>query len=121
MSFADATPEKIAYLAERGYGTSVWTLNTHDDIVENMAIGAFNVTSRLEEVLAVREGFRTGILDCRWDQSLPAIGTGTPAPQGAEALPQPQETEPVWLVPAGLGLIAVISLIVQIIKKRKNK
>lgn len=121
MSFKDAEPEMIQFLAEHGYGVSLWTLNTHQDIVEHMDWGLANMTSRLEEVLAVREGFRTGILDCRWDRDLPAIGTGTPSPRGAEALPKPQEPEPIWLVPVGLGLIVLISLIVPIIKKRKNK
>lgn len=121
MSFKDAKPEMIQFLADHGYGVSLWTLNSHEDIVEHMNLGLYNMTSRLEEVLSVREGFRTGILDCRWDQDLPAIGTGIPAPQAADSLPQPQESEPVWLVPAGLGLIALISIIVTIIKKRKNK
>ncbi|MBQ6891613.1 MAG: hypothetical protein IJN47_03280, partial [Clostridia bacterium] len=62
MSYEDATAKKIAHLQERGYGVSLWTLNTHTDIVENMAAGAFNLTSRLEEVLTVREGFRAGLL-----------------------------------------------------------
>lgn len=119
MSFKDASADKIAYLKERGYGTSIWTLNTHNDIVENMTIGAFNMTSRLEEVLAVREGLHTGILDCRWDPELPAIGTGTPSPQGAESLPHPRE--PVWIVLAFLGFLAVISLFFTFRKKRKNK
>lgn len=119
MSFKDASADKIAYLKERGYGTSIWTLNTHNDIVENMTIGAFNMTSRLEEVLAVREGLHTGILDCRWDPELPAIGTGTPSPQGAESLPHPRE--PVWIVLAVLGVLAVISLFFTFRKKRKNK
>lgn len=121
MSFKDAKPEMIQFLADHGYGVSLWTLNSHEDIVEHMDLGLFNMTSRLEEVLSVREGFRAGILDCQWDQDLPAIGTGIPAPQAADSLPQPQESEPVWLVPAGLGLIALISIIVTIIKKRKNK
>ena len=121
MSFKDAEPEMIQFLADHGYGVSLWTLNSHEDIVVHMDLGLYNMTSRLEEVLSVREGFRAGILDCRWDQDLPAIGTGIPAPQAADSLPQPQESEPVWLVPAGLGLIALISIIVTIIKKRKNK
>ena len=39
-----------------------------------MAVGAFNVTSRLEEVLTVREGFRAGMMDNSWDGSLPEAG-----------------------------------------------
>ena len=49
----------------------------HDDIVENMTLGAFNVTSRLEEVLAVREGFRAGLMDNEWTSQLPEAGTSS--------------------------------------------
>lgn len=121
MSFGDATPEKIGQLKEHGFGVSIWTLNTHADLVENMGLGAFNVTSRLEEALYVREGLRTGILGCSWDKGLSAIGTGTPAPHGADPLPQPRNGDPVWIVPAVIGLLAAISAFFTFRKKRKNK
>ena len=120
MSFKDAEPEMIRCLAEHGYGVSLWTLNTHDDIVAHMDLGLYNMTSRLEEALAVREGFRSGILDCRWEQELPAIGTGTAAPQASDALPQPEEKEPVWIVPAVLVLIGILSVIVPVLKKKRK-
>ena len=121
MSYKDATPEKIAQLKEQGYGVSLWTLNTHSDIVENMGLGAFNVTSRLEEVLYAREGLRSGILGCSWSKELPAIGTGTPAPHGADPLPQPRNGDPVWIVPAAIGLLGAVSAFFTLKKKRKNK
>ena len=86
MSYKDATPEKLAYLKERGYGASLWTLNTHEDLTAHMAIGAFNITSRLEEALQVREGFRAGLMGNDWTDGLPEAGTSsTPTPPKAES------------------------------------
>ena len=106
MSYKDATPEKTAYLKEHGYGISIWTLNSHDVIVEHMDLGAFNVTSRLEEVLAVREGFRAGLMDNEWTSQLPEAGTSSaPLLPKTEAPDEPNTKAvfialPLCLIPA---------------------
>ena len=115
MSYKDATPEKIAYLKEQGFGVSLWTLNTHDDIVENMAVGAFNVTSRLEEVLAVREGFRTGLMDNRWDAPLPEAGRST------HALNYTESTGETDTNAALLSLPAVFLCLLPVFTRKKKK
>ena len=115
MSFKDATPEKIAYLKERGYGVSIWTLNTHTDIVENMAVGAFNITSRLEEVLLIREGFRAGLLGNDWTAQLPEAGTSS-APMPPAVAPEADAPSP-----ALLAMPAVFLCLIPALRSRKKK
>ena len=115
MSFKDATPEKIAYLKERGYGVSIWTLNTHTDIVENMAVGAFNITSRLEEVLLIREGFRAGLLGTAWTAQLPEAGTSS-APMPPAVAPEADAPSP-----ALLAVPAVFLCLIPALRRRKKK
>jgi len=68
--------------------------------VENMAVGAFNVTSRLEEVLTVREGFRAGLLGNDWTAQLPEAGSSS-APMSPKVEPEADTPSPALLaVPA---------------------
>ena len=115
MSYKDATPEKTAYLKEHGFGISVWTLNTHDDIVDNMTLGAFNVTSRLEEVLAVREGFRAGLMDNEWTSQLPEAGTSSATLLPRAEAPDEPNTKAVFIA---LPLCLIPAFIR---KKKKNE
>lgn len=115
MSFKDATPEKIAYLKDRGYGVSIWTLNTHTDLVEHMAVGAFNITSRLEEALLIREGFRAGLLGNDWTAQLPEAGTSS-APMPPETTPEADSPSP-----ALLAIPAVFLCLLPALTRRKKK
>ena len=115
MSFKDATPEKIAYLKERGYGVSIWTLNTHGDIVENMAIGAFNVTSRLEEVLRVRDGYRAGLMRNHWEDPLPEAGYSS-----VPTLPRAEKSDDGSVSPI-IFLPAIFLCLFPALRHRKRK
>lgn len=73
----DCINEKVQeWLTGHGLRISVWTLNRTNDIRNNITRGFYNNTSRLPEILEIRDLLKTGVSGNIYDQDagLPEIG-----------------------------------------------
>lgn len=76
-----ADPTFQAKLEGAGFNVSVWTLNDSASIEAFITRGVYNTTSRLEEIVIVREGLSTGSLFNTYTGSWPEVGSSS-APKG---------------------------------------
>jgi hypothetical protein len=90
--YANITESIQRRLSDEGIQISIWTLNDTDTLSAHMTRGVYNITTRLQEGLVLREKLRTeGVIgsDYKRITKFPEIGLCT-QPGGDE---QPEETE----------------------------
>lgn len=83
INYTTLTDEMLQMTSAAGYGVSVWTLNTLDALEAYMLRGVYNITTRMQEALPMREQIKArGVLGNTFAKGLSEIGAGTTGVHG---------------------------------------
>ncbi len=112
ISYEQLSPAQALALHNAGVPVSVWTLNVRDVIDEYMNVGLYNMTTRLEEALRVREAWAAGLLNNRISGALPEAGSWVEPPAR-------QETS--WLLWAGIAAGLLVLTAASLLSTRRRR